>query len=394
MSLLKQAIMASLKPHEPTMSVDEARASIQEAMGLKDAITEANTICQKLEELQAHSKGASGNMLQYAANEILTELPELQLVIPGMESADDLGYEVAMEGISETITKLKDWIKKQSVAMMKAMKKAFKGFGDIFRSNNTIAKNLITELGKDGTELKEGKVSTGGGAKFFQVKGKAISIPEGMDIIDKSPAVTGLTEAAPAMMKAIKSAAFDDKSTADELVEVYEILVKAFDYKPADKSDWIKAKADEKIMVSDLGLPGGFAMGYVVKNYPIGSSVVPYATSITHKFDDKKSDEVKAMGEIDVLSKEDMIKALESIIEATENGDGALNDVMDGYYAVYDAYDKVITQEQLSTDWVSSAAVKAMLAIFELLDSSLISFYYYRTDVIDKYVSTLKAMVK
>lgn len=392
-TILRNAVLASIQAQEPTMSQEEAWAAINEARELNSALKEAELLCKKLTELKENAVGSSGTMLQLAANEILSDLPEMQLMIPGMESADDLGYEVAMEGINDTIAKLKDWIKRTATAAIKAFKKALKGFGDIFRSNNTIAKNLITELGKEGTELKEGKVSTGGGAKFFQVKGKPISITEGLDIIDKSAAVTGLTKAAPAMLKAIKSAAFEDETTADELTAVYEILVKEFEYKSVDKLDWLRAKAGEKTMVSDLDLPGGFAIGYIVQNYPIGSTVVPYAGRITHHFDDKMSSEVKAMGKIDALSKDDMVSSLNAIVDATKNGLGEFEAVLEGYYDVYDTYEKVIEQEMQSLEFTSDA-VEAMIATFELLDRSLIEFYYYRTDVVDKYVTTLKAMVK
>lgn len=403
MSLLRQAIAESLKKQadeekyiapegsmEPELKEDEIAAILAEYEQENADLVKAMHMYAKLEEVEARAAKSSPEMIIYAVNEVLVEVPELQLDTVSMESAhDELTTEVAMLGLEDVKTKLKDFISGAMKTVKEKMAKVGRALKDTFRTEYGRAKSMLEVLDQ-GKGMKEGAVKVSSGyVPYFQSHGKEISLQEGLKRMGGSSILKNHKAITNGFYAAAKDVTFDEAATVGTgVARAARAILDGANAKLVKEVDGVRAGPDITLYVSDENLPNGHKTVFAVKESTQGGEDTTFLVWGRTVNDGRKAK--KKVGDVSLqLGETEARDALKSIMALSMNNDKVYEDYSKGYWEAINAYWKMIGSNTFNGE--RALAISRMEKNFFSMAAHLDGYFFAQGATFKAYVGAIKA---
>ncbi|QAX96148.1 hypothetical protein [Vibrio phage vB_VmeM-Yong XC32] len=403
MNLLRQAIAESLKKQadeekylapegsmEPELKEDEIATIFAEYEQENADLVDAMHIYAKLEEIEARAGNSSPEMIIYAVNEALVKVPELQLDTVSMESAnDELTTEVAMLGLEDVKTKLKDFISGAMKTVKEKMSKIGRAVKDTFRTEYGRAKSMLEVLDQ-GKGMKDAAVKVSSGyVPYFQVNGKAISLQDGLKRMAASSVYKNHKAITGGFYAAAKDVTFDEAATVGTgVARASRAILEGANAKMVKEVDGVRAGPDITLYVADEGLPNGHKTVFAVKESTQGGEDTTFLAWGRTINDGRKAK--KLAGDITLqLGESDARTALKTIMQLSMNNDKQYDEYAKGYWDAISAYWKMIDSNTFNGE--RALAISRMEKNFFAMAAHLDGFFFAQGSAYKAYVGAIKA---
>lgn len=392
MSYLADAVKASFQ-NQSTNELTEiqARQILADFHAELNDVQEAQEVLSKLTYLKDNAEGANPALIVEAINGALTNVPALQIDLPSMESAEE-NFELSMEGLSDIVGKVKDFIADKWKGLKEKMDKFKDAITWAFRGQVSRCDKLLEEISTKGL-----------------IEDKEITVPEkDMEYLQKiGKPSKDLVKDFNAFAKEA-NAIYSEKPLEVQLSELekgdwknYFDAMKAYDrayraFLAATKSTEKNLPDGVKIKKPYIGFAtpqqlGGFAHVSVMQKKDLGDGKTQVLNFVSQRaFGDSPKVYKKAGPKFPALDEQSLRKLVEAIKDSSLYAEGNLASLWKQYDRLDEVFDTVIAQvegaefsrEQINTltnmtysvFWSSIYYMELMLNGFEECGDNLIKF--------------------